>query len=63
MTFKVGDEVAKLEGDYTFYGVVVSVFQKRSGATRYVVENDDGILHIFSDKMLQLEYEQESDPG
>jgi hypothetical protein len=46
--FQVGDSVVKGGGDYTFEGVVRSVFAKRSGAVRYVVENDAGILHIFS---------------
>jgi hypothetical protein len=44
----VGDRVEKIGGDYTFRGVVVAVFCKRSGVVRVVVENDDGILHIFS---------------
>ena len=53
-TFKVDDFVYKDTGDYTFTGVVVSVFRKRSGAIRYVVENKDGICHIFSDKQLKF---------
>jgi len=47
-----GDKVQKVGGDYTFVGVVVSVFWKRSGHVRYVVEDDRGILHIFSEKNL-----------
>jgi hypothetical protein len=50
---KIGDKVSKVTGDYNFEGVVVAVFQKLSGATRYVVENQDGILHIFSEKNLK----------
>jgi hypothetical protein len=50
--FIVGDKVQKVGGDYTFVGVVVSVFWKRSGQVRYVVEDDRGILHIFSEKNL-----------
>lgn len=50
--FKVGDKVSKVGGDYTFDGVVVAAFQKLSGKTRYVVEDDRGILHIFSGKNL-----------
>jgi hypothetical protein len=39
----------RLAGDYRFAGVVVSVVVKRDRRTwRYVVENDDGVLHIFS---------------
>lgn len=44
----VGDRVAKCAGDYRFHGSVRAVFQKRSGLWRVVVENDDGILHIFN---------------
>jgi hypothetical protein len=48
----LGDEVEKTGGDYTFHGEVVAVFAKRSGAIRYVVEDAQGLLHIFSDKNL-----------
>lgn len=48
----VGDRVTKTTGDYTFTGTVVASFPKRSGETRVVVENDDGILHIFNPKQL-----------
>ena len=49
---KEGDKVIKSGGDYTFQGVVVSVFKKLSGQVRIVVENPQGILHIFSEKNL-----------
>ncbi len=49
-TLKVGDKVIKDSGDYTFEGEVVSVFWKKSGAVRIVVENPAGILHVFSEK-------------
>jgi len=52
--FQIYDRVIKDGGDYTFRGQVVAIFQKRSGAVRYVVENDDGILHIFSAANLTL---------
>jgi hypothetical protein len=48
----VGDAVSKTGGDYTYRGRVVSVFIKKSGATRVVVENDDGMLFIFNPKQL-----------
>lgn len=54
MSFRVGDFVEKVGGDYIFPGVVVSVFEKVSGKIRYVVEDDRGILHIFSEKNLKL---------
>lgn len=41
-------------GDYIFRGLIVATFRKRSGQWRYVVENDDGILHIFSGKQLTV---------
>jgi hypothetical protein len=53
-TFDVGEYVSKLRGDYSFDGVVVAAFNKLSGARRYVVENRDGVLHIFSGSNLGL---------
>jgi hypothetical protein len=53
--YKVGDKVKKVTGDYKFEGTVVAAFEKLSGKPRYVVENEDGILHIFSDKNLKLQ--------
>jgi hypothetical protein len=52
--FAVGDRVEKVGGDYTFAGVVVAAFTKLSGQVRYVVEDDRGVLFIFSDKNLSL---------
>ena len=49
----VGTKVIKSGGDYTFDGVVVAEFPKKSGAMRYVVENNEGILHIYSAKNLK----------
>ena len=49
----IGDRVIKDSGDYTFNGIVVSKFNKLNGIERYVVENKEGILHIFSDKQLK----------
>jgi hypothetical protein len=50
--FSIGDTVTKTGGDYRFSGTVVSAFSKKSGKVRYVVENEAGILHIFSGKQL-----------
>ena len=45
----VGDHVSKVGGDYRFEGVVVASFVKRDGKTwRYVAENADRVLHVFS---------------
>jgi hypothetical protein len=52
--FEVGDAVKKVGGDYSFDGTVVSVFKKLSGNIRLVVEDDRGILHIFSETNLQF---------
>jgi hypothetical protein len=51
--YKVGDKVEKVGGDYTFKGTVVSVFEKLSGAVRLVVEDDRGVLHVYSEKNLK----------
>lgn len=51
--FKVGDKVEKVGGDYTFVGYVVAVFAKISGAIRLVVEDDRGVLHVYSEKILR----------
>jgi hypothetical protein len=51
-TFLVGTKVEKVGGDYTFQGTVVAVFTKLSGAVRYVVEDDRGCLHVYSQKNL-----------
>ncbi len=45
--FKVGDRIRKPNG-YRFIGLVRSVFTIGSGQVRYVVQNDDGICHIFN---------------
>jgi len=52
--FIVGDQVEKIGGDYTFVGYVVAVFPKLSGAIRLVVEDDRGVLHVYSEKILRL---------
>lgn len=51
--FKKDDSVEKVGGDYTFEGTVVAIFTKRSGAVRLVVEDDRGVLHVYSEKNLR----------
>lgn len=51
---KIGDRVEKVGGDYTFVGVIVADFLKLSGARRFVVEDDRGVLHVYSEKNLKL---------
>ena len=58
--FQVGDAVAKIGGDYRFEGVVVTRFAKLSGAVRFVVEDDRGVLHVYSAK--NLRHQQEPKP-
>jgi hypothetical protein len=52
--FNVGDVVEKTGGDYVFIGTVQAVFKKRNEVMRIVVENYDGILHIFNPTQLRL---------
>lgn len=54
MELKLGSRVSKIGGDYRFDGIVVSIFTKLSGAVRLVVEDDRGVLHIYSDHNLKL---------
>ena len=58
-SMNIGDRVEKTGGDYKFYGVIVAKFTKKSGAIRLVVENDDGILHIYSEKNLKVVSDQQ----
>jgi len=51
--FNVDNKVQKVGGDYTFEGTIVSVFTKLSGKVRIVVEDDRGLLFIFSEKQLE----------
>ncbi len=47
------DHVEKVGGDYTFVGTVVAKFTKLSGLIRFVVEDDCGALHVYSEKNLR----------
>lgn len=51
--FKIGQSVAKVIDRYTFKGVVRAVFTKNSGLVCYVVEDDRGVLHIYSHENLR----------
>lgn len=52
--FRIGDLVEKTIGDYRYRGYIVSIFEKRYGQVRFVVENDDGMLFIFNEGQLNL---------
>jgi hypothetical protein len=49
----IGDRVVKDSGDYTFEGTVIAIFQKRSGAIRYAVEDDRGVVMIMNAQQLK----------
>lgn len=57
---KVGDKVEKIGGDYTFVGIIVSVFKKLSGKIRLVVEDDRGVLHVYSEMMVTKVLEKQT---
>jgi hypothetical protein len=50
---ELGDRVIKDGGDYAFEGVVIAVFKKRSGAVRYAVEDDRGLVMIMNLQQLR----------
>lgn len=52
MTIKVGHKVSKRTGDYEFDGVVIAIIHKRSGAVRYAVEDDRGLILIMNEKQI-----------
>jgi hypothetical protein len=52
--FCINDFVFKHTGDYRVFGVIRAVFRTGNGNIRYVVEHENGILHIYSDKNLWL---------
>ena len=51
---KEGDFVRVENHDYEFRGTVQSIWRKRSGALRVVVESDDGVCLIQSLKNLVI---------
>lgn len=51
--FRLGEHVSKVGGDYRFDGTVIGVFVKLSGVVRYAVEDDRGVIHIYSAKNLK----------
>jgi len=53
-TFPIGTKVKKITGDYTFSGIVIGTFTKLSGLQRYAVEDDRGVIHIYTAKNLAL---------
>lgn len=52
--YLVGDKVYKPKG-YKFVGEVIMAGKNSQGEWRYVVENGDGLLHIFNGSQLELQ--------
>ena len=50
--FEIDQAVEKVSG-YKFIGYVIGVVQTLENKTRYVVQNDDGIIHIFRGSQLK----------
>ena len=50
--FSVGERVLERYGECRFEGEVVAAFTKRNGQWRYVVENEYGVLHVFTGHQL-----------
>lgn len=51
------DPVRKIKG-YKYTGRVVSVFLTLAGLTRLVVDNGDGMLHIFNEDQMELDVDE-----
>lgn len=54
-SFEVGDKVFKLKG-YEFRGTVVMKGETLAGKVRYVVDDGQGMLHIYSGSQLELQF-------
>jgi hypothetical protein len=54
MKFIVGQRVVKEGEDSRFEGEVVAAVKRDLKTLRYVVENDDGVLHIANERQLRL---------
>jgi hypothetical protein len=49
---EIGTKVAKRGGDYDFDGEVVAIITKKSGAIRYAVEDERGLLLIMNERQV-----------
>lgn len=55
MIFHIGDYVEKVRKNYRFSGTIVAEFLNMStGKMHYVVETDEGVLHISVGKKLKM---------
>ncbi len=53
--FDRGHKFKKTSGDYTFEGTVLCVIEKLSGAIRYAVEDDRGLILIMNERQISGE--------
>ena len=61
MKLKLKQRVVKTSGDYFFTGIITAIFYKLKPGTalpdknkpRYIVENPDGVCHIFGASQLE----------
>ena len=53
LSTNIGSKVKKI-GGYIFEGEIRAIFTRKNKEFRYVVENGEGILHIFNGKQLEL---------
>lgn len=51
-SFPLGSKVRKIKG-YKFDGTIVANFKTVAGKDRLVVDNGDGMLHIFNEEQLE----------
>lgn len=58
----IGHRVAKRSGDYEFDGEVVAIIPKRSGAIRYAVEDDRGLLLVMNARQCGLPEPEDRSP-
>ena len=65
--FEEGDQVTKVTGDYIISGEVRSVFTKKNGEVRLVVEHKaeggGSFLHIYGEANLELTPEPDEAEG
>lgn len=59
--FTLGQLVRVVGGDYTYTGWIDSIFKKRKGLIRYVVEDSNGRLFIHNDTQLHHPKKDEDD--
>lgn len=59
--YQIGDMVEHVSHDSTFLGEIRAVFRHTNGAWRYVLQNSDGILHLYSGRTLIMRQKKPDD--